>query len=335
MPNSMTTADAELGQKQHRASPPLPQSIQEKQEVNDQDVQDNEEENVTKKKKQKEQNLKQASGDVDDDGVPKGDDDVQKETSPVSSESKQNNDRKELDHNEKVEAAAHEKEGSSITDSMAHTIELAQHEEEEEEEEAFAAASAVEKGADQRSKPGENGESYFDQYPVLKQPIWSVPAKLGTKMPPLDAFILSKAMIEVRAKKNVIVVTFANFAFMDFVLNWVKHLTEYEVSNILVGAMDLKLLEALFWKGVPVFDMRSNMSMIDVGWGTPIFHKMGREKVILVNAFLSFGYELLMCDTDMVFLQVCYVFQSQKVPLQVNHNNQIKSNLFSKEELAI
>ncbi|KAH9540425.1 hypothetical protein CY35_14G004100 [Sphagnum magellanicum] len=263
----------ELGQKQHGASLPLPQSIGEKQEVNDQDVQDDEEENVKKKKKQKEQkeqNLKQASGDDDDD--------VQKETSPASSESKQNDDRKELDNNGK-------------------------REEEEEEEEAFAAAAAVEKDADQHSKPGENGESHFDQYPVLKQPIWSVPAELGTKMPPLDAFILSKAMIEVRAKKNVIVVTFANFAFMDFVLNWVKHLTEYEVSNILVGAMDLKLLEALFWKGVPVFDMRSNMSMIDVGWGTPIFHKMGREKVILVNAFLSFGYELLMCDTDMVFLQ--------------------------------
>ncbi len=147
-----------------------------------------------------------------------------------------------------MEAAAHEKEGSSITDSMAHTIELAQHEEEEEEEEAFAAASAVEKGADQRSKPGENGESYFDQYPVLKQPIWSVPAKLGTKMPPLDAFILSKAMIEVRAKKNVIVVTFANFAFMDFVLNWVKHLTEYEVSNILVGNIFLlNLSEHYMW----------------------------------------------------------------------------------------
>jgi hypothetical protein len=94
----MTTADAELGQKQHGASLPLPQSTQEKQEVNDQDVQDDEEENVKKKKKkqkqkeQKQQNLNQASGD----------DDVQKETSPVSSESKQNVDQKELDNNEKV-----------------------------------------------------------------------------------------------------------------------------------------------------------------------------------------------------------------------------------------
>jgi hypothetical protein len=54
-------------------------------------------------------------------------------------------------------------------------------------------------------------------------------------MPPMDAFVLSKAMMEVRAEKNVIVITFANFAFLDFVFNWVKHLTEYEVSNILVS----------------------------------------------------------------------------------------------------
>ncbi|CAK9200431.1 unnamed protein product [Sphagnum jensenii] len=154
----------------------------------------------------------------------------------------------------------------------------------------------------QHSKPGENGESHFDQYPVLKQPIWSVPDP-GSEMPPMDAFVLSKAMIEVRAEKNVIAVTFANFAFLDFVINWVKHLTEYEVSNILVGAMDSKLLEALFWKGVPVFNMGSNVSTIDVGWGSPQFHKMGREKVILVNTFLSFGYELLICDTDMIFFQ--------------------------------
>jgi len=30
---------------------------------------------------------------------------------------------------------------------------------------------------------------------------------------------------------------------------------------------------------------------------------MGREKVLLINALLPFGYELLMCDTDMVWLK--------------------------------
>lgn len=68
--------------------------------------------------------------------------------------------------------------------------------------------------------------------------------------------------------------------------------------------MDTKLLEALYWKGVPVFDMGSHMSTIDVGWGSPTFHKMGREKVMLIDAVLPFGYELLMCDTDMVWLKV-------------------------------
>lgn len=72
--------------------------------------------------------------------------------------------------------------------------------------------------------------------------------------------------------------------------------------------MDTKLLEALYWKGVPVFDMGSHMSTIDVGWGSPTFHKMGREKVILIDSILPYGFELLMCDTDMVWLKVVFCF---------------------------
>ncbi|XP_017638522.1 arabinosyltransferase XEG113-like isoform X2 [Gossypium arboreum] len=132
--------------------------------------------------------------------------------------------------------------------------------------------------------------------------IWQAPPS-NSKMPPLESFKLTKELVGERAKDNVIIVTFGNFAFMDFILTWVKHLTDLDVSNLLVGAMDTKLLEALYWKGVPVFDMGSHMSTIDVGWGSPTFHKMGREKVLLINAILPFGYELLMCDTDMVWLK--------------------------------
>ncbi|KAF9612856.1 hypothetical protein IFM89_004266 [Coptis chinensis] len=134
------------------------------------------------------------------------------------------------------------------------------------------------------------------------RPIWDIPP-IGTKMPPVEAFRLTKALVKERVKHNIIIVTFGNYAFMDFILNWVKHLTDLNVSNILVGAMDTKLLEALYWKGVPVFDMGSHMSTTDAGWGSPTFHKMGREKVILIDAMLPFGYELLMCDTDMVWLK--------------------------------
>ncbi|XP_031272043.1 arabinosyltransferase XEG113 [Pistacia vera] len=135
----------------------------------------------------------------------------------------------------------------------------------------------------------------------LTTPIWEVPKT--KKMPPLKTFRLTKELIEQRAEDNVIIMTFGNYAFMDFILTWVKHLTDLGLSNLIVGAMDTKLVEALYWKGVPVFDMGSHMSTLDVGWGSPSFHKMGREKAILIDSVLPFGFELLMCDTDMVWLK--------------------------------
>ncbi|KAL6501821.1 hypothetical protein OROGR_026954 [Orobanche gracilis] len=133
-------------------------------------------------------------------------------------------------------------------------------------------------------------------------PIWKAPPP-GSKLPPLETFQLSMELVQQRVKDNVIVVTFGNFAFMDFILTWVKHLSDMGIDNLFVGAMDTKLLEALYWKGVPVFDMGSHMSTIDVGWGSKTFHKMGREKVILIDSILPFGFEILMCDTDMVWLK--------------------------------
>ncbi|XP_044505460.1 arabinosyltransferase XEG113-like isoform X2 [Mangifera indica] len=132
-------------------------------------------------------------------------------------------------------------------------------------------------------------------------PIWEVPKT--KKMPPLKVFRLTKDLVQQRAEDNVIILTFGNYAFMDFILTWVKHLTDLGLSNLMVGAMDTKLVEALYWKGVPVFDMGSHMSTLDVGWGSPSFHKMGREKAILIDSVLPFGFELLMCDTDMVWLK--------------------------------
>lgn len=68
---------------------------------------------------------------------------------------------------------------------------------------------------------------------MLTRPIWSVP--LAGSMPSLGEFRLTKSMVESRAKRNVIIITFGNYAFMDFITNWVEHLTELNVSNLLVG----------------------------------------------------------------------------------------------------
>lgn len=64
--------------------------------------------------------------------------------------------------------------------------------------------------------------------------IWKAPAP-GSKMPPLETFKLTKELVQQRVKDNVIVVTFGNFAFMDFILTWVKHLSDMGVENLLVG----------------------------------------------------------------------------------------------------
>lgn len=75
------------------------------------------------------------------------------------------------------------------------------------------------------------------------QPIWKAPAP-GSKMPPLETFKLTKELVGKRVKDNVIIVTFGNFAFMDFILSWVKHLSDMGVDNLLVGtyAMDRETL---------------------------------------------------------------------------------------------
>lgn len=77
----------------------------------------------------------------------------------------------------------------------------------------------------------------------LKRKIWEAPP-VGSSMPPLKEFALRREMVDFRAKKNVIAVTFANHAFLGFVLTWVKSLTDAGVSNLLVGErlFSLKLL---------------------------------------------------------------------------------------------
>jgi hypothetical protein len=47
--------------------------------------------------------------------------------------------------------------------------------------------------------------------------------------------------------------------------------------------MDDKLLELLIEFRVPAFSMDSGLSTEDFGWGSPTFHKMGREKISLIQ----------------------------------------------------
>ena len=54
---------------------------------------------------------------------------------------------------------------------------------------------------------------------------------------------------------------------------------------------------------VPTFSMSSGLTLEDFGWGTPTFHKMGREKINLIYAFTKMGFDVLISDVDTVWLR--------------------------------
>ena len=105
------------------------------------------------------------------------------------------------------------------------------------------------------------------------------------------------------AEDNVVMVTWANHHYHDFVRNWVRNVRNCGVRNFMVGAMDNELLEKLIEDEVPTFAMQSGLTTEDFGWGTENFHKMGRKKIELIYLFTKMGFDILVSDVDTVWLR--------------------------------
>jgi len=105
------------------------------------------------------------------------------------------------------------------------------------------------------------------------------------------------------AEDNVVMVTWANNHYHDFVENWVRNVRKCGIANFMVGAMDNELLTQLNDDEVPTFAMQSGMITTDFGWGTANFHKMGRKKIELISLFTEMGFDILVSDVDTAWLQ--------------------------------
>jgi arabinosyltransferase len=81
-----------------------------------------------------------------------------------------------------------------------------------------------------------------------------------------------------------------------------------DVSNFLIGAMDwrsatrLRELEASYFIMFDQDALDSGLGQDDFGWGSGKFHKMGRQKINLLQTFLSFELDIVLCDTDTVWI---------------------------------
>ena len=109
-----------------------------------------------------------------------------------------------------------------------------------------------------------------------------------------------------------ITITWCNAAFVPFALNWAASARAVGLAPFLVGASDEAALRALVAAGLPAFAMPrlvgkatglAQTSPGDLGWGSPAFHALGREKAATAAAVTGGGHGVLLTDVDIVFLR--------------------------------
>mmetsp|Transcript_35964 Transcript_35964/g.88593 ORF Transcript_35964/g.88593 Transcript_35964/m.88593 type:complete len:683 (-) Transcript_35964:285-2333(-) len=186
--------------------------------------------------------------------------------------------------------------------------------EEPEPSDAAAVAPTTEEDTAEEAAPTEKHRTDTETAPVdeeVEPPAEQLSAKpprqLGVYVKPKSNKVednqLTAELAGQYAENNVIMVTWANHHYHDFVRNWVLNVRKCKVTNFLVGAMDNELLNALIDDKVPTFAMQSGMTTKDFGWGTENFHKMGRKKIELIHLFTTMGFDILVSDVDTVWMQ--------------------------------
>jgi len=114
---------------------------------------------------------------------------------------------------------------------------------------------------------------------------------------------LTPELVKKHLRDNVVMVTWANNHYYDFVNNWVYNVKKLGITNFMVGAMDTELLKKLVDDDIPTFAMQSGLTVNDFGWGSPNFHKMGRKKIDLIRDFTLMGFDILVSDVDTVWMR--------------------------------
>ncbi|KAG2499431.1 hypothetical protein HYH03_002378 [Edaphochlamys debaryana] len=110
-------------------------------------------------------------------------------------------------------------------------------------------------------------------------------------------------MVQKIAQNGYLMVTWANYHYVDFVRTWVKHVQRVGVTGYIVGAMDDHLLREMISLKYNCFSMKSGLTLGDFGWGSPTFAKMGREKIRLISLFLKLDVSVVIADVDVLWLR--------------------------------
>jgi hypothetical protein len=114
------------------------------------------------------------------------------------------------------------------------------------------------------------------------------------------------SQIKSRAINNDIIISFSNFSFTDFALNWVKSLEKLKITNFLIFALDLKSQDFFVQRNICSFLLDKSDKLFTEeshNFGSVEFIAICNEKPWIVYEILKAGFNVVWSDTDIVWLR--------------------------------
>jgi hypothetical protein len=114
-------------------------------------------------------------------------------------------------------------------------------------------------------------------------------------------------LIKSRAINNDIVVSFSNFSFTDFALNWIKGLQQLKITNYLMFALDQNSYNFFVQRNICSYLIDKTDKLFteeSQNFGSLGFIAICNVKPWLVHELLKAGFNVVWSDTDIVWLRV-------------------------------
>jgi hypothetical protein len=132
---------------------------------------------------------------------------------------------------------------------------------------------------------------------------------------------------------NIIIATITS-GYIDFAMNWLCSLRRVDVRNFLFHAADESLYRRLVAMGVPVvyyeseqareFRLSSNAGNGAMDYGSVAYQALMNTRTEFIYKILQKGYNVLLCDVDIVFLRDPFPFFDMSMDIQGGAHKQTK-----------
>ena len=124
---------------------------------------------------------------------------------------------------------------------------------------------------------------------------------------------------------NIIIATITS-GYIDFAMNWLCSLRRVDVRNFLFHAADETLYRRLLSMGVPVvyyeseqareFRLASNAGVSAMDYGSVAYQALMNTRTEFIYKILQKGYNVLLCDVDIIFLRDPFPFFDMSLDIQ-------------------